>query len=74
MDKDVRWTPDDAATLSRLRADKGLDHFQLARLMNLSTHQIGELESTEPVASQSHFYSAAIKATMGHRLLAKLQS
>ena len=64
MTKDLLWTSENAAMLNRLRMEKGLDAFQVARM---------ELESLEHLIERSHFYSAEIKAQMGHRLLARLQ-
>lgn len=73
MGNGLLWTTEDAARLSSLRVEKGLDVFQVARLMNLSTHQVGELESLEVEIDRSYFYTPAIKAQIGHRLLSKLK-
>jgi hypothetical protein len=73
MTEDLLWTYENAATLNRLRMEKGLDAFQVARMANLSSQHVNELESLEPLTERSHFYSAEIKAQMGHRLLARLQ-
>ena len=73
MTQDLLWTSENAATLTRLRMEKGLDAFQVARMANLSSHHVNELESLEPLTERSHFYSEEIKAQIGHRLLALLQ-
>ena len=73
MNKDLFWTSKNATTLSILRTGKGLDVFQVARMANLSVQHVNELESLEPLAERSYFYSPEIKAQMGHRLLALLQ-
>lgn len=73
MNKDLFWTSENATTLSLLRKGKGLDAFQVARMANLSAQHVNELESLEPLAERSYFYSPEIKAQMGHRLLALLQ-
>jgi DNA-binding XRE family transcriptional regulator len=74
MTKDILWASENAAALNRLRIEKGLDAFQLARMVNLSSHQISELESQEPLTKRSHFYSPEIKAQLGHRVLVLLQT
>jgi hypothetical protein len=73
MTHDLLWTSDNAATLTSLRMEKELDAFQVARMANLSSHHVHELESLEPPTERSHFYSEEIKAQIGHRLLALLQ-
>ena len=73
MQQDLLWDAENAATLNRLRMEKGLDAFQVARMANLSSQHVNELESLKPLTERSHFYSAEIKAQMGHRLLARLQ-
>ena len=73
MNKDLFWASENATTLSILRTGKGLDVFQVARMANLSVQHVNELESLEPLAERSYFYSPEIKAQMGHRLLALLQ-
>lgn len=73
MTIDLFWTSENAATLRLLRTEKGLDAFQVARMANLSAHHFNELESLEPLAERSYFYSLEIKALMGHRLLTLLQ-
>lgn len=73
MTQDLLWTSENAATLTRLRMEKELDAFQVARMANLSSHHVNELESLEPLTERSHFYSEEIKAQIGHRLLALLQ-
>jgi hypothetical protein len=73
MTKDILWGCENAAALNLLRTGKGLDAFQVARMVNLSPHHVIELESQEPLTGRSHFYSKAIKALIGHRLLARLQ-
>ena len=73
MTQDLLWTSENAATLTSLRMEKGLDAFQVARMANLSSHHVNELENLEPLTERSHFYSAEIKAQLGHRLLARLQ-
>jgi transcriptional regulator with XRE-family HTH domain len=73
MKQDLLWDAENAATLNRLRMEKGLDAFQVARMANLSSQHVNELESLEPLTERSHFYSAEIKAQIGHRLLARLQ-
>jgi hypothetical protein len=73
MKQDLLWDAENAATLNRLRMEKGLDAFQVARMANLSSQHVNELESLEPLTERSRFYSAEIKAQIGHRLLARLQ-
>jgi transcriptional regulator with XRE-family HTH domain len=73
MKQDLLWTSENAARLTSLRMEKGLDAFQVARMANLSSHHVNELENLEPLTERSHFYSAEIKAQLGHRLLARLQ-
>ena len=73
MKRDLLWDAENAASLNRLRMEKGLDAFQVARMANLSSHHVNELESLEPLTERSHFYSEEIKAQIGHRLLALLQ-
>ena len=73
MTQDLLWTSENAARLTSLRMEKGLDAFQVARMANLSSHHVNELENLEPLTERSHFYSAEIKAQLGHRLLARLQ-
>ena len=73
MKQDLLWDAENAATLNRLRMEKGLDAFQVARMANLSSQHVNELESLEPLTERSHFYSVEIKAQLGHRLLARLQ-
>ena len=73
MTQNLLWTSENAATLTRLRMEKGLDAFQVARMANLSSHHVNELESLEPLAERSHFYSEEIKAQTGHRLLVLIQ-
>ena len=73
MNKDLFWTSENATTLRLLRTGKGLDAFQVARMANLSAQHVNELESREPLAERSYFYSSEIKAQMGRRLLALLQ-
>ena len=73
MKQDLLWGAENAATLNRLRMEKGLDAFQVARMANLSSQHVNKLESLEPLTERSHFYSAEIKAQLGHRLLARLQ-
>ena len=73
MKRDLLWDAENAASLNRLRMEKGLDAFQVARMANLSSQHVNELESREPLTERSHFYSADIKAKLGHRLLARLQ-
>jgi len=69
MTEGLVWTSENAAALSRLRMEKGLDAFQLAKA-NLSSQQIFELESLEPLKERSNFYTPEIKAQIGRRLLA----
>ena len=73
MTQDLLWTSENAARLTSLRMEKGLYAFQVARMANLSSQHVNELESREPLTERSHFYSADIKAQLGHRLLARLQ-
>jgi len=73
MKQDLLWDAENAALLNRLRMEKGLDAFQVARMANLSSQHVNELESREPLTERSYFYSADIKAQLGHRLLARLQ-
>ena len=73
MTQDLLWTSENAATLKRLRIEKELVAFQVARMANLSSQHVNELEGLEPQTERSHFYSAQIKAQIGHRLLARLQ-
>ena len=49
MTHDLLWTSDNAATLTSLRMEKELDAFQVARMANLSSHHVNELESLEPL-------------------------
>jgi transcriptional regulator with XRE-family HTH domain len=73
MTQDLLWTSENAATLNRLRMEKGLDAYQVAKKANLSAHHVNELENLEPLTERSHYYSKEIKAQIGHRLLAILQ-
>ena len=73
MKQDLLWDAENAARLTSLRMEKGLDAFQVARMANLSSHHVNELEGLEPLTERSHFYSEEIKAQIGHRLLALLQ-
>ena len=73
MTQNLLWASENAASLNHLRMQKGLDAFQVARMANLSSHHVNELESLEPLTERSHFYSEEIKAQIGHRLLALLQ-
>ena len=73
MKQNLLWISENAAALNHLRMEKWLDTFQVARMANLSSHHVNELESLEPPTERSHFYSEEIKAQIGHRLLALLQ-
>jgi transcriptional regulator with XRE-family HTH domain len=74
MDKHVFWTAEDAEKLSRLRLEKGLDVFQVARMVTLSKEHVIELENSEQSDSKSHFYTPEIKAMAGKRILSLLES
>ena len=73
MTQNLLWISENAAALNHLRMEKGLDTFKVARMANLSSHHVNELESLEPLKERSYFYSAEIKAQTGHRLLSLLQ-
>lgn len=73
MTQNLIWTSENATALSHLRMEKGLDAFQVARMANINSHHVNELESLDPLTERSHFYSKEIKAQIGHRLLALLQ-
>jgi hypothetical protein len=73
MKQDLLWDAENAARLTSLRMEKGLYAFQVARMANLSSQHVNELDNLEPLAERSHFYSEEIKAQTGHRLLALIQ-
>lgn len=68
------WTHEHASLLVTLRQEKGLDHYQLAKLTSLSPQQVAELEDTNTSAQRSAFYSPEIKSHAGHRLIEKLRT
>lgn len=63
------WTEQDALSLKQWREAMGLDTLSLAIQNALSHAQIQQLEN----GGHTSFYSTAIKAQTGHRLLKKLQ-
>jgi predicted transcriptional regulator len=63
------WTDEDALLLKQLREAIGLDPMGLALQNALSQAQIQQLEN----GGHTSFYSQAIKAQTGRRLLQKLQ-
>jgi hypothetical protein len=69
MNKDL-WTEEDALLLKQLRESIGLDTMGLAIQNALSHAQIQQLEN----GGHTSFYSQAIKAQTGRRLLQKLQA
>jgi transcriptional regulator with XRE-family HTH domain len=74
MYKNVFWTAEDAEKLSRLRLEKGLDVFQVARMVTLSKEHVIELENSVQSITKSHFYTPEIKAMAGRRILSILES
>ncbi|PIT80009.1 hypothetical protein [Limnohabitans sp. 15K] len=69
MNKEI-WTEEDAFLLKQLREAMGLDTVALAIQNALSNAQIQQLEN----GGHTSFYSPAIKAQAGRRLLQKLQA
>jgi hypothetical protein len=69
MNKEL-WTEEDALLLKQLREALGLDTVCLAIQNALSNAQIQQLEN----GGHTSFYSPAIKAQAGRRLLQKLQA
>lgn len=63
------WTEEEALLLKQLREALGLDTMALAIQNALSKAQIQQLEN----GGHTSFYSPAIKAQTGRRLLRKLQ-
>jgi transcriptional regulator with XRE-family HTH domain len=68
MNKEL-WTEEDALLLKQLREALGLDTMALAIQNAMSNAQIQQLEN----GGNTSFYSPAIKAQTGRRLLHKLQ-
>jgi hypothetical protein len=68
MNKEL-WTEEEALLLRQLREAMGLDSMALAIQNALSHAQIQQLEN----GGHTSFYSPAIKAQAGRRLLRKLQ-
>ena len=65
-----RWTAEDALLLQQLRQAAGLDTSQFAIESAISHAQLLQLEN----GGDPLFYSVAIKAHLGRKLIAKLQS
>jgi transcriptional regulator with XRE-family HTH domain len=65
-----RWTAEDALLLQQLRQAAGLDTSQFAIESAISHAQLLQLEN----GGDTLFYSVAIKAHLGRKLIAKLQS
>lgn len=66
------WDESQAQSLRQQMAENSLDEIALARLGTLSLKQIQELLECTGDLKQSSFYSPAIKAYAGTRLLDKL--
>jgi hypothetical protein len=64
------WTQDEALLLQQLRQGAGLDTSRFAIESAISQAQLLQLEN----GGDSLFYSAAIKAHVGRKLIVKLQS
>lgn len=68
MNKEL-WTDEEALLLKQLREALGLDTMALAVQNAMSNDQIQQLEN----GGHTSFYSQAIKAQTGRRLIQKLQ-
>jgi hypothetical protein len=68
MNKEL-WTDEEALLLKQLREALGLDTMALAVQNAMSNSQIQQLEN----GGHTSFYSQAIKAQTGRRLIQKLQ-
>ena len=68
MNKEL-WTDEEALLLKQLREALGLDTMALAVQNAMSNAQIQQLEN----GGHTFFYSQAIKAQTGRRLIQKLQ-
>ncbi|PUE10152.1 hypothetical protein [Limnohabitans sp. T6-20] len=64
------WTAEDALLLQQLRQAAGLDTSRFAIENAISHAQLLQLEN----GGDTLFYSTAIKAHLGRKLIAKLQS
>jgi hypothetical protein len=64
------WTQDEALLLQQLRQAAGLDTSRFAIENAISHAQLLQLEN----GGDTMFYSTAIKAHLGRKLIAKLQS
>ena len=64
------WTEDEALLLQQLRQGAGLNTSRFAIESAISHAQLLQLEN----GGHSLFYSVAIKAHLGRKLIAKLQS
>ena len=64
------WTQDEALLLQQLRQAAGLDTSRFAIENAISHAQLLQLEN----GGDTLFYSTAIKAHLGRKLIAKLQS
>lgn len=74
MSSVLLWNTEHASMLVTLCQEKGLDAYQLSKLSCLSPQQVQELEGLASDAQRSTFYSPAIKAHAGHRLMDMLRS
>ncbi len=64
------WTADEASLLQQLRQAAGLDRSRFAIESAISQAQLVQLEN----GGDTLFYSPAIKAHLGRKLIAKLQN
>ena len=64
------WTADEAELLKNLREDARIDATSFALENAMSLAQLSQLEN----GGESCFYSPAIKAHLGRKLIAKLQT
>ena len=64
----VKWAPENAALLKRLRLNAGLDISTLALKTIVSTAQVRQLEE----GGDSAFYSSEIKYAIGKKVLKHL--
>ena len=64
------WTDEDAMRLKHLRESAGVDAMRFALENAISLAQLHQLEN----GGDSCFYSQAIKAHQGHKLMQKLQN
>jgi phage I-like protein len=64
------WTVENSEHLKQLREQAGLDAMRFAIENAISLAQLQQLEN----GGDSCFYSQAIKAHLGHKLLTKLQA